>query len=274
MAFKDRGVRGLETNQPVRLSRGSFIDYGGTGPSLFEDFLGIGATAADTPNVLITQSGTPTGAGAISASAGAPTAGHGGWLAGATDDVDAEIDEIALGKLPWISVARVGNGFAYGEIGFVLPAITARQMFFGLTDDETEGTGTNGSLNIQTGTTLVSVATNAAGFIFSTLATSADTFYVSSVNGDTDGAVVLTDVTETADDYTKLRVEVDAGGDAYFYAGISTSAPRSNIVPVFKASALAAVATTSLLLPVATYAATTTTAVAWEIDYMAGGGTE
>src|SRR4051812_26574766 len=69
-----------------------------------EDFLGLGATLADNPSVLITQSGTPLTAAAINASAGPTPVGHLGWVAGKTDDVDAEIDEVALGKLPWLSV--------------------------------------------------------------------------------------------------------------------------------------------------------------------------
>jgi hypothetical protein len=126
-------------------------------------------------------------AAAINASAGPTPVGHLGWVAGKTDDVDAEIDEVALGKLPWLSVAGVPTGGRiFGEIGFVIPtALTARQYFFGLTDDETEGTGTNGSLNITGTTTVVDVATDAAGFIFSSLATSPTHFHMANTNANT-----------------------------------------------------------------------------------------
>lgn len=273
MSWKDRGVRGLETSKPLVLKRGSFIDPTSAGPFMFVDFL-VNDMAEDA-STLINQSGTPTTAAALSATAGAPTAGHGGWLAGASDDVDAELDEVALGALPWLSVARAGRGVLIGEIGFVIPtALTTRQYFFGLTDDETEGTGTNGSLNIAADVTLTSVATDAAGFIFSSLATDVDGYYTASVNADTDGTVTNSGMTGIVDDYTKLRVEIDIDGDAYFYGAVSPSSSRSNITPVHVASNALAVATTALLIPLFAAAPTTTTAVPWEIDYMFGAASE
>src|SRR5262245_3193730 len=66
-------------------------------PFIMEDFLVD--VLADTPYATATQSGTPITAAAISGSAGDPAAGYGGWVAGSTDDVDAEIDELAIGGL-------------------------------------------------------------------------------------------------------------------------------------------------------------------------------
>ncbi|TAL12343.1 MAG: hypothetical protein EPO02_01970, partial [Nitrospirae bacterium] len=141
-------------------------------PYIMEDFLVD--VLADSPFVTATQSGTATTAAAISATAGDPVAGHGGWVAGATDDVDAEIDEVSIGGLgtgagtPWLRADQVGTGLLVCEWGITIPtALTARQYFAGLSDDPVEGTGTNGSLNIQSTTTITDVATDAAGWIFS-----------------------------------------------------------------------------------------------------------
>jgi hypothetical protein len=235
-----------------------------------EDFLGLGATLADNPSVLITQSGTALTPGAINATAGPVPVGHLGWIGGKTDDVDAEIDEVALGKKPWLSVAGIPTGGRiFGEIGFVIPtALTARQYFFGLTDSETEGTGTNGSLNIQTATTVVDVADNAAGFIFSSLATSPTHFHMANTNATVQAYVGDSALVAIVDNYTRLRVEIDATGKAFYYGAVTTT--RDAVLPLLTTKALA-VATTSLLIPLFTAAPTTTTGVEWEIDYMDGG---
>lgn len=254
-------------NKRIIFEGGGFLDPTRT-VWAFEDF--IGDHIAEDSTITVNQSGTPLTAAAISATAGAPTAGHGGWIAGKTDDVDAEIDEVALGAKPWMSVARVGNGMMVAEVGFVIPtALTARQYFFGLTDDETEGTTTNGPLNIQTGTTLTSVATDAAGFIYSSLATDNDGWYTASVNADTDGVVTNSGLTGVVDDYTKLRVEIDSSGTAFFYGIVSADGGRE-ITPTNVTGAVNTVATTALLLPYFSAAPTTTTGVEWEIDYLFG----
>jgi len=268
--IKDRGIRGLtHKDKPLVLQGASWIDPSGVA-MLFEDFIGLGATLADNPKVLITQSGTPSTAAAVTATAGAPFAGHGGWVAGSVDNVDAEIDELALGKKPWMGVSRARTVLV-GEVGFVIPAaLTAQQHFFGLTDDETEGTATNGSLNIQTGTTLVAVADDAAGFIYSSLATDADGYYVSSVNATTGGTVTNSGLTGVVDKYTKLRVEIDAAGNAYFYGVVDAGSAGRTVTPAYILTQAGAVATTALLLPLFTTAATTTTAAPWEVDYIFG----
>src|SRR3990167_7591714 len=143
-------------------------------PYIMEDFLID--VLADSPYITVTSSGTATTAAAISASAGDPVAGYGGWLAGATDDVDAEIDEVAVSGSATAGSGwradQVGTGVLVCEWAVSIPtALTARQYFAGFSDDPTEGTGTNGALNIQTAYTLVDVADDAAGFIFSSLAT-------------------------------------------------------------------------------------------------------
>jgi hypothetical protein len=268
MTAKDRGKRGLVyEDQAVRVGKGAYLEPLRGGTFAFEDFLFD--TVAENSSVTITQSGTPATAAAVGTAAG-PHSGHGGWLAGAVQNVDAEIDEIALGAKPWILVSRATtNALAVCEVGFVVPtALTARQYYIGFTDDETEGTGTNGALNIQTGTTLVSVAADAAGFIMSSLATDADGYYYSAVNGNTDKAVTSSGLTAVVDDYTILRVEVDASGDAFFYGAISAASIPTELS--YLGGVGTAVATTAVLIPMFSAAATTTTAVTWEIDYMFG----
>jgi hypothetical protein len=243
--------------------------YGRAGFVLEEDFTGLGATLADNPKVLISQAGTPTTAAAISAAAG-PTAivGHRGWVGGSVDNVDAEIDEVALGKAPWMKVSAIPTGQrARCEIGFVIPAaVTARQYFFGWTDDETEGTGTNGSLNVQSALTLVDVADNAVGFIFSSLATTPTVFKYGNTNAGTQATnATQTSLTPVVDQYIILAVELDSAGTAYLYGDINAT---RGTAPAYIATVTSAVATTSLLVPLFTAAATTTTAVEWEIDYM------
>lgn len=228
-----------------------------------EDF--IGDHVAEDSSVLINQSGTPTTAAAVGTAAGGALAGHGGWLAGSVDNVDAEIDEVALGAKPWVLVSAVPT-IARCELGFVIPAaLTARQYFFGWTDDETEGTATNGPLNIQTGTTVVDVATDAAGFIFSSLATDADGFYMANTNGGTQALVGNSGLTGVVDEYIRLRVDIAADGTATFYGATDTT--RAATLPLLGTQA-SAVATTAVLLPVFTAAATADTAVEWEIDYI------
>lgn len=264
----DRGVKGLYV--PRKL-----VVAGGFDPTksiyAFEDF--IADHIAEDSTVQVNQSGTPLTAAVISAAAGGPTAGHGGWIQGKTDDVDAEIDEVALGAKPWLVPAALAAGqVAVGEIGFVVPtALTARQYFFGLTDDETEGTGTNGSLNIDGTTNVVAVAADAAGFIMSSLATDADGYYLANVIATTaiaDG--VNSGLTAVVDDYTKLRVEVDVSGNAFFY-GIVSGAGQREVTPVYVGVLPAAVTAASPLIPLFSAAPTTTTGVEWEIDYLYGG---
>lgn len=237
------------------------------GAIAFEDF--IGDHIAEDSTVLVNQAGTATTAAAVGTAAG-PQSGHLGWLAGSVDNVDAEIDEVALGAKPW---SLVSAGVTVAEIGLVIPtALTARQYFFGLTDDETEGTGTNGSLNIQTAYTLVDVADDAAGFIFSSLATAPTIWKWASTNAGTGSTVSAATETVTAavDDYTRFRVEIDAAGNAYYFSRLDASGNGRGKDLNYVGTKAEAVATTAVLLPLFSAAATTTTAVEWEIDYILG----
>lgn len=243
-------------------------------PYIMEDFLVD--VLADSPFVTVTQSGTPTTAAAISATAGDPAAGHGGWVAGATDDVDAEIDEVSIGGLgtgagtPWLRADQVGSGMLVVEWGLTVPtALTARQYFVGISDDPVEGTGTNGSLNIGSGYTITDVATDAAGFIFSSLATAPTVWKKgATLNGTQSTASAADDVlTQVADTFHAFRLEIDSAGLVFF----STRNIRGGPLTFYDHASDEAITATVLMVPMFTAAPTTTTAVPWEIDYCFAG---
>jgi hypothetical protein len=255
-------------NKPQRFLGGSWTEpYGSI--SIFEDFL-VDALA-DTPYVTVTSSGTATAAAAISATAGDPVPGHGGWLAGATDDVDAEIDEIAVGGLAATASVfradRAGTGLLVCEWAFTVPtALTTRQYFVGVSDDPTEGTGTNGPMNITGTTTIVSPASDAAGFILSSLATAPTVWKGASVDTDVDSAL-LTGPTAVADTFTRLRVEIDSDGNCYLYGDVGNGYTDGRALP-FVGTTSVGTSPDVLLVPIFTAAPTTTTAVPWELDWV------
>src|SRR3990172_1684609 len=252
--IKDRGVRGLEVGKKLAL-------VGGFDPTrtiyAFEDF--IADHLAEDSTVAVNQAGTAITAAAITATAGAPKAGHGGWIQGATDDVDANIvDEVALGAKPWLDLSALRQGqLAVAEFGFVVPvALTARRYFFGLSDDETEGTADN-PIHIASGTTITAQANDAAGFIMSSQATDVDGWYTGAVLATVVGTAknVSTSSEGSAvgpavvDDYSKLRVEADVSGNVWFY-GIVHAPGQREIVPAFCDVQEAAITAAVLYLPV------------------------
>ena len=276
MSTYNRKQRGLYHSRRVNFA-------GGVDPTrslyLFEDF--ITDHIAEDSNVVVNQSGTPTTAAAISAAFGGPTAGHGGWIGGSVDNVDNEIDEVALGAKPWlVPAALTGGNLIVAEIAFVIPtALTARMYFAGLGDAETGGADDDGMLSIVTGTTLVSGATgDAAGFVYSSLATDADGYYTGAVKATSVGTALNVSTSSegatvgpgVVDDYTKLRVEVDVNGSCYFY-GIVSGAGARETDAAFCDFQNAAITAASVFEPIFSAASTTTTAVEWEIDYMYGG---
>lgn len=275
MAGQTSNTRTLNyLNKRLIMNGASWVEPQGS-ITLFEDFLID--VLADSPLVSVIQSGTPTTAGVISTTGGGTvSAGAGGWVAGSVQNVDAEIDELIFGGLSTATAGaifrpeRAGLGMMVMEMGLVIPtALTARQYFCGWTDDPTEGTTTNGPLNIQSAYTLVDVADDAAGWIFSSLATAPTIWkYASTLAGAGSTVAAATEgVTGVVDAYTVCRVEIDAAGNAYFYQSTSgsTSIGRQP-VSMIGATPLA-VTPTVPLIPVFTAAATTTTAVTWEVDY-------
>lgn len=276
MAFRDRNHRGLELADRRLVLAGGFDPT--RSPYAFEDF--IGDHLAEDSTVAVNQAGTAVTAAAINAAAGAPEAGHFGWIAGATDDVDANIvDEVALGAKPWLNFSALNSRqLAVCEFGFVIPsALTARRYFFGWSDDETEGTGDN-PITIATGTTISATADDAVGFIMASTATDADGYYTGAVKATSVGtALNVTTASEgstvgpaVVDDYTKLRVEADSSGNCWFY-GIVSAAGQREIVPLFCDFQAAAVTADILYLPVFSASTTAATSVEWELDYIYGG---
>ena len=251
--------RTIKANRPLQLLHPP-------APYLFEDFLVD--VLADTPYITVAQSGTPITAAAISATAGDPIAGHGGWLAGSTDDVDAEIDEVAVGGSNSVASAWQANAVGAGGIlvcewGLTIPAaLTARQYFAGLTDDPLEGTGTNGPLNIAGTTVITDVATDAAGFIFSSLATNPTIWKFGATDSGTQDTATDTGLTAVANTWAGLRVEVDVNGDAYFFVRRVRGGSLE-----FQGKSANGLSPDVPLVPVFTAAPTTTTTVPWEVDY-------
>jgi len=273
--INDRSFYVEYKDKPIRMTGASWVEPQGA-VVVFDDFLVD--VLADDPYVTVTQSGTPTTAAAVSATAGSTGfAGHGGWLLGSVDNVDAEIDEVVIGPgingAGWMFPSRAGQGVIVSEFGFVIPtALTARQYFVGVSDDPTEGTTTNGPLNIQTGVTLVVVADDAAGFIFSSLATG-PTLYKGASSLATVASTLLTldpVITAVVDCYTVCRVEVDSSGACYLYASISSAATVGRKAPAYVGKTSNGLTPTVALTPYFSAAATTTTAVEWEIDYAFG----
>lgn len=271
----DKGGTFTHVDKTLTMQGASWIEPQGS-VTLFEDFLVD--VLADSPFVTVTQSGTPIAAAAISASAGAPGAtAHGGWVGGATDDVDAEIDEVSFGGLgtgagtPWMRPDRAGNGMLVAELGFVIPtALTARQYFFGLSDDPVEGTGTNGPINNTTAYTIVTPADDAAGFVFSSLGTNPTIWKHGSTKATVDGAFTVdseTGITAIVDCYTVCRIEVDSSGNAYFYQSQAAASTGGRKAVSNVGSRAGAVTATVGYVPIFTAAPTTTTSVEWELDY-------
>jgi hypothetical protein len=276
LGFRRDGKQALHhVNKPILMQGASWVEPQGA-VVLFEDFLVD--VLADSPLTTVIQSGTPTTAGVITvAGGGTVSAGAGGWVGGSVQNVDAEIDELSFGGLSTASAGAIfrpecaGNGVMVMEMGFVIPtALTARQYYVGWADDPTDGTTTNGALNIQTAYTLVAVNDNAAGFVFSSLATAPTIWKYAAANA-TAGSTVSAateGVTAIVDCYTVCRVEIDSAGNAYFWQTMSDSTALGRVQPSRAIGALAsAVVATAPLLPMFSAAPTTTTAVTWEVDY-------
>jgi hypothetical protein len=116
---------------------------------------------------------------------------------------------------------------------------------------------------------LVDVADDAAGWVYSSLATAPTVWKYaatlagtgSTVNATTEGGTGIVDA------YTVLRVEIDSAGNAYYYMSVSPSTAIGRQPLNFTGSLALAVTPTVALLPVFTAAATATTGVEWEVDY-------
>jgi hypothetical protein len=265
----------MHQDKPIILNGASWIEPQGA-VTLFDDFLVD--VLADDPYFVDSPGASQAAASAISATAGAPgSTALGGWVAGSTQAIDAIQDQGSWGGLgtgagtPWMRPDRAGNGVLVAEFGMVMPvALTARQYFFGLTDDPVETTTLNPSINITTAYTVVLVADDAAGFIYSSLGTLPTVWKYGSALATVASAVsaATVGVTAVVDCYTVMRVEIDSAGNAYYYQTISASSAFGRVQPTSMIGANAlAVTPTIALVPYFAAAGTTTTTVEWEIDY-------
>lgn len=259
----DRGIRGLtHQDKPIKMSGASWLEQTGAAV-LYDDFVG------DTLNTnlwLATEvaTGVPW---AISATAGDPVAGHGGWASAQTDNVDAASEELAAGASAtagqWLA-SRAGQGMLVFQCRLTIPtAITARIINAGFTDDPTEGIALAMSLS---GTTWTTTATDAALWVLSSTATDNDNFVGQTVDTNVDGTHIASDVAAAADTATVLRVELDSVGGAYFYQSDGATA-----APKFQGYVSVGASEDVLLCPYVALASTTTTAADIELDYVTVG---
>ena len=156
--ISDRGSRGLQvTDRALRMSGASWLEQTGAAV-LYDDFVG------DTLNTnlwLATETATGV-AWAISATAGDPVAGSGGWASAQTDNVDAAAEELSAAASATAGqwrADRAGNGLLIFQCRLTVPtAITARIVNAGFTDDPTEGAALAMSISTTTWTTTASDA--------------------------------------------------------------------------------------------------------------------
>ena len=261
--IRDRGIRGLIIeDRPLKLSGAAWLEQTGA-TVLFDDFVG------DTLNTNLwlateTATGVPW---AVSATAGDPVAGHGGWASAQTDNVDAGAEELGAATSATVGTFRpdrAGNGMLVFQCRLTIPtATTARIINAGFTDDPTEGSALAMSLSTVTWTT---TASDAALWVFSSLATANTTFLGQTVDSDVDGTHIVSAVTAAADTATVLRVELDSLGQAYFYQTNGATAE-----PAYQGYVSVGTSPDVLHCPYVALGSTTTTAADIELDYVVVG---
>lgn len=209
------------TDAPLRMRGAAWPEQHG-GFYVWDDFIGTGAVAA---SIWTATDTVAAGAGKVtfvqSASAGAPVAGHGGWLRGTTSDNAGGAEEIGTGAI--FRPSRVGNRVLAFQTRISLPSVTAVNMSCGLTNANTYGDGT--AMNISGTTVLVTTATNGACWLFDTRSTDPDVFVGVSVDNNVDSAANSTlgaqgtASTPGAGKSYVLRIELDSAGNSFFYQG-------------------------------------------------------
>lgn len=140
------------------------------------------------------------------------------------------------------------------EARFKLSAIVTVQMFIGLTD-------ANGALEVPihsagSANTITTNASDAVGVFFDTQMTD-DNFWLAGVDTNVDATHVDSSVAPVAATYNKVRIEVDASGDARFYIDDNWIADVDSCVTP-----------TVALCPVAVIRPLSTSSVNLDIDYI------
>ncbi len=250
---RDRGNREQYTDKPIRLRGASWVEPGGAAV-FFDDFL-YDTLSADW---LATQTATGT-AWAVSATAGDPSAGHGGWISATTDNVDASANEIGFGAdgapAAGFKAERAGNGMLVFEANISKPtAITTTWVNVGLSDDPTEGAALAMSLTTTTWTT---TATDAAIWGLFSTATESTHFVGQTVDTNADGTHIVSGIAAAADTATRLRIELDSIGQAYFFQN-----------DAFQGMVAVGTSPDVILTPYIGVGGTTTTSTALEVDYV------
>lgn len=250
---KDRGNREEYTDKPIRMRGASWVEPGGAAV-FFDDFI-YDTLSADW---LATQVATGTG-WAVSATAGDPVAGHGGWVSAITDNVDASSNELGIGAdggpLGGFKAQRAGNGMLVFEASVSIPtALTAKWVNVGLNDDPTEGTALAASLTTTTWTT---GSTDCALWGYFSTATDDTHWLGQTVDSGTDGTHIVSPAVAAFDTAVRLRIELDDLGRAYFYQN-----------DVFAGLVNTGVSEDVILTPYLGVAGTTTTSATLEADYV------
>lgn len=225
----NRGARGLEVqDQPFKQLGSSWTEPMGS-TIVFDDFIRgatVWPTTAATSAPFYVTDTAAAGAGAAlfagDATAGAPVAGHGGWLRGTVSNAAAGAEEFGTSAL--FRPSRAGNGVLVFQTRVSLPSVTAVNMSTGLVAVATVGDGT--AMNISGTTVLVTTSANGACFLMDTRgSTEAGKFIGVSVDNNVDSAAstavaAIGDLAVLATSYV-LRIEMDAVGNAYFYQGVA-----------------------------------------------------
>lgn len=268
-SIQDRGARGYEIRDKViKTQGGAWFEPTGSVVA-FDDFLGKALNATDYWTV--TETGTPSAALAVDGDAGQPTAGHGGWIAGATEAADNAAWELALTNESvkgQFFATRAGNGMMVFETVLNIPtALTARIYNAGFTDDETEG-GSDAAAAFYDTVTWTTTATDAVLWNFTSLSTVPAWRGIgvkNNVDSPPTGSYVLSSVAAASATATKLRIEIDSSGNAFWFHSDQLA---GGVVPVFQGSSKNAVTTTVEQIPYVSCGSTTTTAAPLQCDYV------
>ena len=211
----------------------------------FEDFLGDAL-----PGNIVSTAGSGTG----NAAAALVTSGPGGeiTIVSASDDGThaANGSFVALGLLNFLA----SKGNLVFEARIKVDNITSVAIFVGFSDDISTV-----ELPIYlTGADIDSDATNAAGLIFDTDATT-DEWGLGGVKADTDTAPTFSGTAPVNDTYITVRCEIDEDGVVYGYV---------NGDPIIDAGIAAAITVSTAIAPIIVVANRSASQRTLTIDYM------
>jgi hypothetical protein len=208
----DRGIQGyVFQDKPLKLRGASSFESQGA-VRLFDDFEG---------DVLNLDPWTTTENGAatpfqVNLAAGAPVAGHGGWLRATTGAV-AGNDEGLNGALIW-RADRAGNGFLVMEARIATGASVASvRINVGLYAAIPGATAPT----TLSGTTFTTNQADGVGFVFDTDST-ADDWEAIGVKAGVDSVSAATGVAVLASTAYVLRLTIDSAGNAAAYVGVGS----------------------------------------------------